>query len=343
MGHLILWSTIVLSVVILGEGIAVRHIVHRLALLYASLDEVGERLVLASGVPAPRFRASTLTPRKIYRLTQSQGYASILFFVTPSDNLSELYASLGSVLHALWHRVEGHLYIVCRGDTSVCGRFVSKDLSGFPRDKVLLDEKGNIARRFRIFATPRAVEIDPQLNVKRYGEPFGDTPSSGEPKDMSDRERLWPDDRPITGAGFARVDSTISCVLSRFHLTSFWSLFRFYLAFREIRRNSRNIEGLLHSVFLLEDPRTFYTLSFWRYDWAIAEFGSVRSHIGAANAALAATYDKHLQRSVIWSAQFRLWGVSRHNYIWDKLDLPSILGDKWPTENDIHDSSLGRE
>jgi hypothetical protein len=144
-----------------------------------------------------------------------------------------------------------------------------------------------------------------------------------------DSRYSWPDDLPMSGAGFARVDTTVSCVLTRFRLRSCLSLIPFYIAFRRVRDEAREIQGLLQAVFLIESPHTCYTLSLWKEDCAIPEFGRLRSHVNAANSAFAPTYRKDLSRAEIWSAQFRLWAVSCHNLNWEGLDLQTILADQW--------------
>src|SRR5262249_47589641 len=58
---------------------------------------------------------------------------------------------------------------------------------------------------------------------------------------VNDRPCNWPDSHLTTGATFARVDTKVSCVLTRFRLRSAWSLLPFYLAFRRVRRESREI------------------------------------------------------------------------------------------------------
>ena len=139
----------------------------------------------------------------------------------------------------------------------------------------------------------------------------------------------WSDELPVSGAGYARMDSTISCVLTRFQLRSCWSLIGFYVAFRRVRRAASDVAGLLKAVFLIEDLRTCYTLSLWTDDGAIVDFGRVRAHVDAANSAFGPTYRKDLNRPEIWSAQFRLWAVSCHNLNWQGLDLQPELADQW--------------
>lgn len=157
---------------------------------------------------------------------------------------------------------------------------------------------------------------------------------------MDEKQRSWPDDRPISGAAFARVDTTISCVLTRFHLRSSWSLIPFYLAFRRVRREAREIAGLLQAAFLVENRHTCYTLSLWKDDYSIVDFGRVRSHIDAANSVFAGAYG---QRPEIWSAQFRLWAVSCYNLNWEGLDLQTHLADQWTRRDKIARNEITAE
>ena len=149
---------------------------------------------------------------------------------------------------------------------------------------------------------------------------------------MDKESRVWPDDRPLSGAAFARVDTTISCVLSRFHLRSSWSLIPFYLAFRRVRREARVIAGLLQASFLIENRRTCYTLSLWKDDHSIVDFGSVRAHITAANSVFSGVYGR---RPEVWSAQFRMWAVSCHNLNWEGMDWQMHLGDQWARREQV--------
>ena len=153
--------------------------------------------------------------------------------------------------------------------------------------------------------------------------------------DRVEMRRVWPDNRPFSGAGFARVDTALSCVVTRFHLRSCWSLIPFYLAFRRVRRAAQDVGGLLKAVFLIEGLRTCYTLSLWKDDWAIVDFGRVRAHVNAANSAFGPTYREDLNRAEIWSAQFRLWAVSCHNLNWEGLDLQTVLADQWGRREDV--------
>ncbi len=343
----------------------------RLRRLYISrLDKAKELLPdqLRKGAAAPEFTAPLLSTGELMNTSRFKGHESILVFVNP-DIPSLFYRQLPIVIHSWWHDTDGHLCIVCNGREESCRTFVNEHLvEGFNEHKVpvVLDEEGVITRSFLIKKFPRAVALDEDLRVVRYGEPVPSEeaePEVDKPQTESnpsesatdgahvavkgedegraagaehnrtvkegDQPCDWPDSRPFTGAAFARVDTKVSCVLTRFRLRSAWSLLPFYLAFRRVRRESRKIAGLLQALFLIEDLRTCYTLSLWMNDCAIVDFGRVSAHITAANSAFGPTYRRDLQRSEIWSAQFRLWAVSSHNLGWEGFDLQPILGDQW--------------
>jgi hypothetical protein len=128
-----------------------------------------------------------------------------------------------------------------------------------------------------------------------------------------------------SAASYALTDSTVSCILTRFRVRSFWSMIPFYFAFKRVRKDASNLSGFLEAIFLVENLRTCYTLSLWKNGAAIAEFGSIKSHIDAANHAFYPVYRKDLNRPEIWSAQFRLWAVSCHNLNWEGLNVGDIL------------------
>lgn len=144
--------------------------------------------------------------------------------------------------------------------------------------------------------------------------------------DQSRTQRpVWPADTPISGAGFERVDGTLTCVLTRFRVRSIWHLFRFYRLFRRVRREAREVGGLLHAAFLIEGPRTCYSFSLWEDEGAIVDFGSrVTSHVQVAGEAFGATFDRRLGVPQICSTQWRIEAAS-HNLEWRGLDLASRL------------------
>ena len=127
------------------------------------------------------------------------------------------------------------------------------------------------------------------------------------------------------GTGYDIVDTNVSCLITRFEVRSILDIFRFYLLFRRIRARSKHITGLIATVFLVENPRTCYTLSIWRDKEAILEFNtSVLDHIVAANWSI-----RRLRRVasgvLLWSAQFRLSAVSQHNLNWEGVDVEQLI------------------
>ena len=132
-------------------------------------------------------------------------------------------------------------------------------------------------------------------------------------------------EREANGTGYDEIESSISCVLTRFHLRSAWSLPGFYITYRAVRRQARTSGGLLATVFLIENLHTCYTLSFWSDPDAILRFnGEVRAHVSAANWSF-----QHIRfaatRPELWSAQLRLSAISPWNLNWPALARDVIL------------------
>ncbi len=320
------FSYALLSSIVLLESFILREALRKTVefkRLYSDFAKTVSWDLLRPGDRAPQFSALSGQLGAV-QTSDLAGSPSALVFVSPTTSELRPYKGFASFIHALWHKRDRHLYIVCQGGQGPCVQFVQSHVPGFPLDKTLMDEDGSIARDFRIKTMPHAIELDRDVCVERYGKPdIGDEDEQAVHPDLP-HKREW-SDREITGAGYARVDTSVSCMLTRFRLRSIFSLLKFYFAFRKVRDASRNIDGLLKALFLVEDLHTCYTLSLWKDDLAIVDFGNVREHIDAANSALGATYRKDLNRLEIWSAQFRLWGVSSHNLSWQGLDLSDAI------------------
>jgi hypothetical protein len=358
--YVLLWGLVVLETLLLRE--ILRKTI-RFKRLYADFtgDEQGQKsLKLRAGARVADFSAPMLDTDKHLTISDFEGHPSILLFVRPETSPS--YKNLPAAIHGMWQKSDGHLFLICGGNEAACRQLIRDNpVWGLSGDQVpvVLDEAGRIAKSFFIDSTPQAVMLDEDFRVIRYGYPVPETGDEAEAADdqilnaeiidsqsVAEKSHVgidvagtkhgnngepcdWPDDRPSTGAGFARVDTTVSCVMTRFQLRSVWSLIPFYLAFRRVRRSSRSVSGLLKAVFLIEDLHTCYTMSLWQNDCAIVEFGSIQAHVAAANSAFAPTWRKDLRRAEIWSAQFRLWAVSAHNLAWEGLDLQTVLADQW--------------
>lgn len=130
----------------------------------------------------------------------------------------------------------------------------------------------------------------------------------------------------MSGAGYERVDSRATCVMTRFQVRSVIDLVRMYRLYRRVRRDARQrCDGLLHAGFLVEGPRTFYSFTLWRDDDAILRFGTVvDSHVRVAGRGLGATFRRDRERSEVWSTQWSLAAVSE-NLHWEEVDLRPLV------------------
>lgn len=135
-----------------------------------------------------------------------------------------------------------------------------------------------------------------------------------------------PADAPLTGAGYARVDSAVTCVITRFHVRSAWSLVRLLLLYRRVRQEARErCSGLLHAGFLVEDPRTFWSFTMWADEGALLEFGTVvDSHVRVAGRGLRATFRPERGRPEVWSTQWNLAAIS-DNLNWEEVDVRPLV------------------
>jgi hypothetical protein len=180
--YAVLCGLVVLEASILRE--ALRDIV-RLKRFYASNLSYDRRVDFEGpprGAIAPAFSGTLLGTGETLTGTQLKGDPTILLFVSPSEASSPAYQQLATIIHALWHRVDGHLYLVCSGSEHACRQVaLIFRVHGFAENQVpiVIDEEARIARRFHIAATPAAVELDDDLRVIRYGLPIA-TADEGE-------------------------------------------------------------------------------------------------------------------------------------------------------------------
>ena len=170
-------SYALLSAVIVVESVVLRQVLGetaRLKRLYTRPARPMGDLGIPSGMPAPEFSASLLNRGSILSNGDLKGNASILVFVRPHEASLPGYEQLSTAMHALWHKVSGHLYVVCAGTEEDCGQFASgQRFHGCKEGELLmlLDKDASIARSFAIESTPMAVELDEDVLVSRYGVP----------------------------------------------------------------------------------------------------------------------------------------------------------------------------
>lgn len=123
------------------------------------------------------------------------------------------------------------------------------------------------------------------------------------------------------------VAAPITCVITRFGLRSARSLLPTYLDYRHVAREAFRTQtpGLLQSAFLIEDPRTWYSLSIWADSGAIPHFGTnVLGHVDAARRIFGRVVFSQGRGPEIWSTKWRLVAVS-NNLNWGDFDLRGMI------------------
>lgn len=126
-------------------------------------------------------------------------------------------------------------------------------------------------------------------------------------------------------AGDYPVDLPVVCVLTRFRVRSPLHVLLSYLDYRRVARDAAPTPGLLRTAFLVEDPRTWYSLSIWRDRDCIPEFGTrVLSHVLAAHRVFGRFSMDERHRPELWSAKWRIESVS-NNLSWGAFDLRAMI------------------
>lgn len=116
-----------------------------------------------------------------------------------------------------------------------------------------------------------------------------------------------------TMSGYRAVSSNMLCVITRVRLKHWWFLLPSYWRFRQIQRRALSVSGLLRSVFCVESPRTFYTISLWRNENAIPRFGNIHEHVATVRWTFRSAHE-------IWSSEWQLSGCSPR-MTWNEEDL----------------------
>ncbi len=122
------------------------------------------------------------------------------------------------------------------------------------------------------------------------------------------------------------VDVPISCSITRFGLRHAHSLVPCYLDFRRVRREADGLplDRLLRSAFVVENPKTWYSLSFWR---GVPEISApVPAHVEAARNAFGRVVVEPGRGPEVWSTKWRLVSVS-NNLNWGELDWRGVVAE----------------
>lgn len=127
--------------------------------------------------------------------------------------------------------------------------------------------------------------------------------------------------------GVYPVNSSVTCVLTRFRLRNPYYLLLTYLDYRHLVQELTrvNTPGLLRSVFFIENFTTCYSFSIWDSRADIPTFGTkVSAHIDAARRVFGRLSKNEKGYLQIWSTKWKLASVS-NNLIWDNFDLQALI------------------
>ena len=137
----------------------------------------------------------------------------------------------------------------------------------------------------------------------------------------------------LTVPGEHVVDSTVTCVMTRFGLRSPRFLARSYREYQRVTRAAQRAElpELLRHAFLVENPTTWYSFSVWRD--APTFSADVPDHIEAARKCFGWLNLDPDQGPELWSTKWRLTSVTNNLY-WDGFDLRTVLAHE-PREKEM--------
>ncbi|MFL5910184.1 MAG: hypothetical protein ACJ768_06400 [Gaiellaceae bacterium] len=120
------------------------------------------------------------------------------------------------------------------------------------------------------------------------------------------------------------IDVPVHCVLTRFGLRSSRHLAPTYRDYRRLVQEADRVQvpGLLRSAFLVENPRTCYTLSLWSQEPMMS--APVPAHVEAARRVFGRLSLDPERGPELCSTTWRLNAVT-NNLNWDGLDLDAVL------------------
>jgi peroxiredoxin len=170
----LLWAVVLAEALVLAGTLSevIRIMEHRSDIQHTEFAVVHQ---LQKGTPAPLFAANALGGGETVRTADLKGRSTIILFISPRESTSPAYEKLAASTHALWHRSQGQLYVICSGAEQPCRKLI-RDYSvegvGCGRIPLILDENQLIANSFSISSTPMAIMLDEEAKISRYGEPI---------------------------------------------------------------------------------------------------------------------------------------------------------------------------
>lgn len=172
MRDLIVFSYAVLYTLVCVETYLVWNLVHRTTQL-TRLSKLAVKprrgAILPRGTPAPVFSVPLISSDQVLTNADLVGRSTMLLFGSP-ENAIDPDSVFPFFAHVVWHKSDGNVYFVCRGEAEACEKFNDQVANVMEhRLPVIWDQDGEMARKFKISANPQAVELDDQGCVVRYG------------------------------------------------------------------------------------------------------------------------------------------------------------------------------
>ncbi|MDQ2894380.1 MAG: hypothetical protein M3Y09_01835 [Actinomycetota bacterium] len=126
-------------------------------------------------------------------------------------------------------------------------------------------------------------------------------------------------------AGPQNVDAPVYCVLTRFGLRGPRQLLPTYRDYASLAGEARAgaVPGLLQCAFLVENPRTCYSLSLWSSPPFFS--ADMPAHVSAVRRVFGRLRFDPARGPELWSTQWKLTTVT-NNLNWEGFDLRPALG-----------------
>lgn len=163
--YALLWALVAVQTLVLLQ--ALRRVVRLKREIYESTPAEVKEERLAGGTRVD-FAARDLTNGGVVRTADLVGAPAALLFLAAEPFADGLPEWLLDTFAGLLMKGEGRLHVLCDGGAADCAALAR--LAG-PEVRVLLDERGEIRRRFLVSSLPGAVLLDENGQVSMYGKP----------------------------------------------------------------------------------------------------------------------------------------------------------------------------
>lgn len=174
--YVALWVLVVLQTVVL---LGVTRALHDARQSGALMDDLTDTL---RGKEAPAFSAEALSGEMITG-AEYMGRQTALLFVSPD---CETCAVTLTELEALRSKTSGSVILMCRSTREKCRQLAATYRLNVP---VIVDEKLELSRLFRVAGAPTAVLIGADGRIEAYGMPM-----SADDLEETMREHAWETD-----------------------------------------------------------------------------------------------------------------------------------------------------